>query len=74
MPITALPAPPTRSDATNFNARADAFLSALPTFATEANSLASEVNGYASNAAASAATAILAIARRADHLPSMSTS
>lgn len=57
MPITALPAPPTRSDATNFNARADAFLSALPTFATEANSLASEVNGYASNAAASAATA-----------------
>jgi len=57
MPISAFPAPPTRSDATNFNARADAFLSALPTFATEANSLASEVNGYASNAAASAATA-----------------
>lgn len=57
MPITALPAPPTRSDATNFNARADAFLSALPTFASEANTLASEVNGYASNAAASAATA-----------------
>ena len=57
MPITALPAPPTRSDATNFNARADAFLSALPIFATEANSLASELNGYASNAAASAATA-----------------
>ncbi|MFM7028850.1 MAG: tail fiber domain-containing protein [Chakrabartia sp.] len=57
MPISALPAPPTRSDATNFNARADAFLSALPTFAIEANSLASEVNGYASNAAASAATA-----------------
>lgn len=57
MPITALPAPPTRSDATNFNARADAFLAALPTFANEANTLASEVNGYASNAAASAATA-----------------
>jgi len=57
MPITALPVPPTRSDATNFNARADAFLSALPTFASEANTLASEVNGYASNAAASAATA-----------------
>ena len=57
MPISALPAPPTRSDATNFNARADAFLSALPIFATEANSLASELNGYASNAAASAATA-----------------
>lgn len=57
MPITALPTPPSRADATNFNARADAFLSALPTFASEANTLASEVNGYASNAAASAATA-----------------
>ena len=57
MPITALPAPPTRSDATNFNARADAFLAALPNFATQANALASEVNGYATNAAASAATA-----------------
>lgn len=57
MPITALPTPPTRADATNFNARADAFLSALPTFGTEANTLASEVNGYANNAAASAATA-----------------
>ena len=57
MPITALPTPPTRADATNFNARADAFLSALPSFATQANALASELNGYASNAAASAATA-----------------
>ena len=57
MPITALPAPPTRADAANFNARADAFLGALPTFGTEANALAAEVNGYASNAAASAATA-----------------
>lgn len=57
MTITILPAPPTRADATNFNARADAFLSALPTFASEANALASEVNGYASNAAASASTA-----------------
>ena len=58
MPITALPTPPTRADATNFNARADAFLSALPAFANEANTLASEVNGYASNAAASAASAV----------------
>ena len=57
MPITALPTPPTRADATNFNARADAFLVALPNFAAQANALASEVNGYASNAAASAATA-----------------
>lgn len=57
MTITTLPAPPTRADATNFNARADAFLSALPTFVSEANALAGEVNGYASNAAASASTA-----------------
>jgi Chaperone of endosialidase len=58
MSITALPTPPTRSDATNFNTRADAFLLALPTFATEANALATEVNGYAANAAASATTAV----------------
>lgn len=58
MTITALPTPPTRSDASNFNVRADSFLSALPTFANEANALAAEVNGYASNAAASAATAV----------------
>ena len=55
MPITALPTPPSRTDAANFSARADAFLGALPTFGTEANALAVEVNGYATNAAASAA-------------------
>lgn len=58
MPITALPTPPSRTDAANFSARADAFLGALPTFGTEANALAIEVNGYATNAAASAATAV----------------
>jgi hypothetical protein len=58
MPITALPTPPSRTDAANFSARADAFLGALPTFGTEANALAVEVNGYATNAAASAATAV----------------
>lgn len=58
MPITALPTPPSRSDAANFNTRADAFLGALPAFASEANALATETNGYAANAAASAATAI----------------
>lgn len=57
MTITALPTPPTRADAANFNARADAFLTALPTFVTEANALVGEVNGYASSAASSAATA-----------------
>ena len=39
MPITALPTPPSRSDSANFATRADAFLGALPTFATEANTL-----------------------------------
>lgn len=58
MPITALPTPPSRTDAANFSARADAFLGALPTFGTEANALAVEVNGYATNAAASASTAV----------------
>jgi hypothetical protein len=58
MTITALPTPPSRTDAANFSARADAFLTALPTFATEANALATETNGYAANAAASAATAV----------------
>ena len=29
MPITSLPTPPSRTDAANFNARADAFLGAL---------------------------------------------
>ena len=58
MPITALPTPPSRTDAANFSARADSFLGALPAFGTEANALAVEVNGYATNAAASAATAV----------------
>ena len=45
MPITPLPTPvPSRADPANFAARGDAFLSALPTFATEANALAEEVN------------------------------
>lgn len=41
MPITPLPTPvPSSGDPANFDARADAFLGALPTFATEANALA----------------------------------
>jgi hypothetical protein len=58
MPITALPTPPSRTDAASFSARADAFLGALPSFGIEANALAIEANGYASNAAASAVTAV----------------
>jgi hypothetical protein len=58
MPITDLPTPPSRTDAANFNVRAESFLGALPTFVTQANALATEANGYAASAAASAATAI----------------
>ena len=57
MAITPLPTPPSRSDPTNFSARGDAFLSALPTFATEANALAVAVNADAASADADAATA-----------------
>lgn len=57
MAITTLPTPPTRSDPVNFNSRADAFLTALPTFATEANTLQADVNAKQTAAAASAAAA-----------------
>ena len=61
MAITPLPTAPVRSDPVNFTARADAFLTALPTFVTEANALQDDVNAkqstattQATNAAASA--------------------
>jgi hypothetical protein len=57
MAITALPTPPSRDDPTNFSARGDAFLGALPAFATEANALAVDVNADAVAAAADAADA-----------------
>lgn len=50
--ITALPSPPSRQDPTNFNDRADAFLGALPAFATEVNAVASETNTASANAVA----------------------
>ncbi len=62
MAITPLPTPPSRDDPTNFAARGDAFLAALPDFATEANSLASDVNADAVAAAADAADAAAAAA------------
>ena len=61
MPITALPAPPSRQDATNFATRADTFMTALPVFATEANTLQTDVNTK-QTAAASSATAAAASA------------
>lgn len=57
MAITALPTPPSRQDPTNFAIRADAFLAALPAFATEANALVSELSSYSTGAATSASTA-----------------
>jgi hypothetical protein len=67
MAITPLPTPPSRNDPTNFAARGDAFLGALPTFATEANALAVDVNADAVAAAAAetAATAAAAAATAA---------
>lgn len=55
--ITALPTPPSRQDTLNFATRADAFLGQLPTFGTEANTLASAVNDYANAASTSATSA-----------------
>lgn len=57
MAITALPTPPSRSDPANFATRADAFLGALPTFATEANALATDVNSKQTTASTAADTA-----------------
>jgi hypothetical protein len=62
MTITALPTPPSRSDPANFAARGDAFMAALPTFATEANALAVTMDAAAAAAAASAASAAAAVA------------
>src|SRR5690606_28223609 len=44
MPIDPLPQPPSRSDPQNFAARGDAFMAALPAFATQANALQEDVN------------------------------
>ena len=56
--ITALPTPPSRGDPATFASLGDAFLGALPDFATETNTVAGEVNANAVSAAASAATAV----------------
>jgi hypothetical protein len=58
MAITPLPTPPSRSQSpATFSTDADAFLGALPDFATEANALAVDVNADEASAAASATTA-----------------
>lgn len=68
MSITALPTPPSRNDPANFAARGDAFLGALPTFATEANALALDLNTDAATAEASAVAAVGAANYRGDYL------
>lgn len=55
--VTALPTPPSTASPSTFDARADAFLGALPTFQTETDALAANV---AANATAAAASAVLA--------------
>ena len=42
--ISALPDPPTTTNPTNFDIKADAFVAAIPTFQTQANQLAMEVD------------------------------
>lgn len=60
MTITALPTPPSRSDPSNFAAAGDAFLGALPTFVSEANALAADVNADTLTASAAATAAVAA--------------
>lgn len=57
--VTPLPTPPSSADPANFNAAADAFLGALPQFATEANAVIDAINA-ANAAGATAANAAAA--------------
>ena len=55
--ITALPTPPSTASPSTFDARADAFLGALPTFQTQTDALAANVFANATDAATNATTA-----------------
>ena len=57
MSITLLPDPPSRANPSDFANKADLFLGALPTFAVEANTLATDVNLKQTQVAASAVAA-----------------
>lgn len=57
MPITALPTPPQTTDPANFDARADAWVSALQNWTTQANALADSVNADEASVAASTVAA-----------------
>lgn len=56
-PIDPLGTPPSTTDPTNFDARADALFVQLPTFVTQTNAVANNVKANADEAAASANTA-----------------
>ena len=58
--ITIPPTPPSRNDPVNFPSRADTFLGALPTFATEVNLVAEEINTNTLTAVAQAGIATTA--------------
>lgn len=74
MPITSLPTPPSRSDPVNFASRADSFMAALPTFATEANALQADVNSKESTATTAATTATTQATNAANSASAASTS
>lgn len=56
--ITPLPTPPSTTDPSNFSTRADDFLAALPTFATEANDLAAALNNISTTSTSTTSNTI----------------
>jgi hypothetical protein len=72
--ISPLPTPPSRDDPANFAARGDAFLASLPTFQSEANDTADDVNADAATAAAAAASAVSSATSAADSAAAALTS
>jgi hypothetical protein len=59
--ITALPDPPSRSNPTDFATKADALMNAFPTFVSETNTVASEVEAFANLAVAAGGSATTAL-------------
>ena len=69
VPITALPAPPSRQDPTNFADEADAFLGAFPTLRTEINTSGVYFDAQATVATAQAGVATTQAGLSADQVP-----
>lgn len=74
MPISQLPNPPSRQNPANFANEADALLSALPAFVTEANALQTDVNAKQIQAADSATASADSAAESAASATSAATS